>query len=105
MKNTIEANTTKTSVFKRFGIFYRSAAAILFFGAIGLIIFNQNKQKDQFAEISSADMLAYLSTQTLSESDITPVLDEQTINELNVIPFNNEISEKDLLLYTKENDI
>lgn len=105
LKNTISANTSNISVFRRFATLYRSAAAILLFGAIGIMVYNQNKQKDQFAEISNADMLAYLSNETLLESDITPVLDEKALNELNVITINNEISEKDLLLYTKENDI
>lgn len=85
---------------KRFNLFrnvYRNAAAVVLI-AIGAYAY-WNKPVDQLSDISSAEMIAYLSEQPLMAEDLTFVLEE---NE-NLLT--SEVSQDEIADYLMDNGI
>ena len=103
-KSIAEKKPTFT-IFRNKVVYFRNAAAVLLIGAMSVLVYKQNNPKDQFAEISSDEMVAYLNEQTLTETELTTVVDENTLEEVSVIPTNAELSDKELQKYLEENDI
>lgn len=80
-------------------VYFRNAAAILLVGAFSILVYNQKQPKDEFASISSDEMIAYLSEQNLSEVELGTVIEVATVHETLDIP-SDEIEK-----YLKDNNI
>lgn len=88
--------------------YIKVAAASLIFAGMGYLFYaNTQEPKNDLAEISSDDIVLYLSTQPISMTDIAQNLDDKTVEnlDLNMIPNSIEITENDLILLTDENEI
>lgn len=105
--NKVFVKPKKINVFNRIWInnIYRSAAAILLIGSLSLYFLNSATNKDQFADISSDEIVTYLENQALTYNEISQVIDDQTINKMEIISSKTDISEQDLLEYLEENEI
>jgi hypothetical protein len=100
LSKTVETEKPKFTVVRNKWVYFRNAAAALLIGTFSVLVYNQNQPKDAFAEISSQEMIAYLSEENLSETELETLVEENTsVNE------NIELTEQEIEKYLKENDI
>ena len=100
LSKTVESKKTNFTVVRNKWVYFRNAAAILLIGAFSVLVYNQQKPKDEFAEISSEEMIAYLAEENLTDADLSTLVTETTPIHENV-----ELTEQEIEKYLKENDI
>lgn len=92
-------------VFRNKKIFRYAASAIIISG-LGFGFYKyQEKPADQFAQISSEEMVAYLADQPLTDTDLEMIVTET--GDLNIEPTTTleTVSENEIMKYLEENDI
>ncbi|WP_255080176.1 hypothetical protein [Lacihabitans sp. CCS-44] len=100
LSKTVATKKAKFTVFRNKWVYFRNAAAILLIGTFSVLVYNQSQPKDEFAEISSEDMIAYLAEESLSEEELGTIVEENAAVHENV-----ELTEQEIEKYLKENDI
>jgi hypothetical protein len=105
LSQTINENKSKFSILRNFPKVFKYAAVLMVF--LGLAYFGKNKflPQDQFAEISSEEMISYLNDQNIANNEITNILSQDDLNSINIIPSNFEVTESDILYLLDENEI
>ena len=85
---------------------FRYAASAIIVGGLGFGFYKyQEKPADQFAQISSEEMVAYLADQPLTDADLELIVTEGGDLNIAATPVPEAVSEKEILKYLEENDI
>jgi hypothetical protein len=100
LSKTVETKKAKFTVVRNKWAYFRNAAAVLLIGTLSVLVYNQSQPKDEFAHISSDEMIAYLAEENLSEAELGTLVEANAPVHENV-----ELTEQEIEKYLKENDI